>query len=556
MGLYNYLFGPSEAELAQQRAAARRAAQRAAAQRAAAQRDAQARLCQSPTQRSGTLPCGLPIKVNPCDLKDLKLTERKVGKGHAPWVGNETPPKERFLPQAFVIHSRGTKTASPYVTGTIIEVTAGSPRDTRKTYLDIVIEEDYQFCGEFTHPHLVLTDPLGKATTFKGKKTHALAVFRKVRAADDAKIGWVKVGSFIDIWPVRWGFQDYRISALVCGGRKVGAAVRSQHTVIRAYPDDQWELSISSPSFFSASIKHGINTAGGGRVVTTTGSASVALRRTTATATATRTNTNGTVEWKGTAENKPVGPRAPGTMGPDDKGSTDIETRVKVELKRNDVKVMGLDWILTAINTFRNIAAAITAVNEAIKKYKPKVGWDWAFGVEVLTGSLKATWGFKESLDNRVFFGYSIAVRLVLVKLTFSVGFGVDMTIKGYGFQAGIEGKIDGSLTVSQDLERKSIKEAEWKHARFKSDIPASLYAKGMLIHDRVLSLKAGVETGFETDGNVGFDQQGLGIMVSKIEFKGITLKGKAVVVSFIDADVDYMVMQKTKIGGPLRFPG
>lgn len=544
MGLYEYFFGPSEAELAAQRAAAQRAAaQRAAAQRAKAQRDAQARLCQSPTQQSGTLPCGLPIKVNLCDLKDLKLTESKTGKGHAPWVSNETPPKERLLPQSFVIHTRGTANASPYLTGTVIEVTAGAPKDFRKTTLSLLVEEDYQFCGEFTHPHLVITDPAGVVTTMKGKKAHPLVVYRKARATDDANIKGVKIANFVDIWPVRWGFQDYRVSALVCGGRKGGPAVRSQHTAIRVYPEDQWELSISSPSLFSGSIKHSTNTWGGGNVATTTGSVSANLRHSTATAAATRTNTNGTVEWKGTAENKVVGEK-------------ELETRVKVELKRNDQKVMGLDWILTAINTFKNIEAAITSVNEAIKKYKPKVGWDFAFGVEVLTGSLKATWGFKEWIDNRVYFAYSVAVRLTLVKLTFSVSFGVDLTIKGYGFTANIEGKIEGSLTVSQDIERKDINAAQWKHARFKSDIPASLYAKGMLIHDRVLSLKAGAETGFESDGNVGFDAQGFGIMVTKIEFKGINLKGRAVVISFIDADVDYMVMQKRKIGGPLRFPG
>ncbi len=91
MGLYDYFFGPAPkpAPTAAQRAAA----QRAAAQRAAAQRDAQARLCPNPTQRTGTLPCGLPIKTNPCDLKDLKLTERKAGTGRAPWVGTVPEPK-------------------------------------------------------------------------------------------------------------------------------------------------------------------------------------------------------------------------------------------------------------------------------------------------------------------------------------------------------------------------------------------------------------------------------------------------------------------------------
>ena len=83
-----------------------------------------------------------------------------------------------------------------------------------------------------------------------------------------------------------------------------------------------------------------------------------------------------------------------------------------------------------------------------------------------------------------------------------------------------------------------------------------TLTARGMAIHDRVLSLSAGAESGFESDGKVGFDPQGFGVQVTKIEFKGITLKGRATVISLFDVDVDYKVMQKRKVGGPLRFPG
>lgn len=539
MGLYDYFFGPSTPP--PPTAAQRAAAQRAAAQRAAAQRDAQARLCQSPTQRTGTLPCGLPIKVNPCDLKDLKITEVKNGSAQAPWVGTEPEPKERQVPAAFFLTSRGTPNANPYVTGTIIEVTAGSPRDFRKTTINILIEEDYQFCSQESHPHLVVIDPAGRNTTLRGGKSHSIQVFRKSRGTDENRFS-----SFIDIWPVRWGFQDYRISAWVCGVRKGGPAVRSQHTAIRVYPSDQWQLDIKAPSLFSGSIKHGTNTWDEANPTSkTTATATANLRHTVATAKGERSVSGGRSSYTGSLESKAAG----GTDG-------EIDTRVKVELKRNGDKVLGLDWILTAINALKNIEATVKSITDAIKKFKPKVGWDFSFGIEVLAGSLKATWGFKEHLDRRVFFAYSVSVKLTLLKVSFSVAFGVDLTIKGYGFIANIEGKIEGSLTVSADVERKTPDETQWKFARFKTDFPATLTAKGMAVHDRVLSLTAGAESGFESDGKVGFDPQGFGVQVTKIEFKGITLKGRAVVISLFDVDVDYKVMQKRIVGGPMRFPG
>ncbi len=538
MGLYDYFFGPSTPP--PPTAAQRAAAQRAAAQRAAAQRDAQARLSQSPTQRTGTLPCGLPIEVHPCDLKDLKITESKNGSAQAPWVGTEPEPKERIVPAAFFLTSKGTPLKNPYLTGSIIEVTAGAPKDFRKTTIEILIEEDYQFCAKENHPHLVVIDPLGKNTTLRGGKKHSIQVFRKSRGTDESRFA-----SFVDIWPVRWGFQDYRISAWVCGVRKGGPAVRSQHTAIRVYPADQWEFEVKAPSLFSASIKHGTNTWGGNASSKTTATATANLPHSINTAKGERSVAGGATTYTGSLESKAAG----GQDG-------NLDTRVKVELKRDGQKVLGLDWILTAINALKHIEATVKEIGDAIKKFKPKVGWDFSFGVEVLTGSLKATWGFKESLDRRVFFAYSVSVKLTLLKVSFSVAFGIDLTIKGYGFIANIEGKIDGSLAVSADVERKSIADPEWKFARFKTDFPASLTAKGMAIHDRVLSLSAGAESGFESDGKIGFDPQGFGVQVTKIEFKGITLKGRATVISLFDVDVDYKVMQKRIIGGPLRFPG
>ena len=533
MGLYDYFFGPSAEEKA--------AAQRAAAQRARAQRDAQARLCQSPTQRTGTLPCGLPIKTNPCDLKDLKITERKNGTGQAPWVGTHPEPEEREPPVSFYITSKGSRAANPYLTGTIIEVTAGSPRDFRKTSIDVLIEEDYQFCSAEGHPHLLVVDPTKttRPTPMRATKQHSITVFRKARATDESRLS-----GFIDIWPVRWGFQDYRVVASVCGVRKGGPAVRSQDTTIRVFPNDQWEIELVAPSLLSGSIKRGTNSWDpNNRTVETTATGTANGRRGSGTAKGVWETSNGATAFTGSLERSKDDPNA-------------IETRFKLELKRNGVKVMGLDWILTAINALKNIEATVRAIGDAIKKYKPKVGWDFSFGVEVLSGTLKATWGFKEWLDRRVYFAYSVSLKLVLLKVSFSLAFGVDLTIEGYGFVANIEGKIEGSLAVSADVERKKADEREWKLTRFTSDIPASLTAKGMAIHDRVLSLSAGAESGFEADGKVGFDAQGFGVLVDSIDFKGIVLKGRATVISLFDVNVDYKVMQKRKVGGPLRFPG
>ena len=570
-------------------------AQAASARVQAAQHDAQTHLSQSPTQSSGTLPCGLPRQTHPCDLKDLAITERKtVTKGKAPWVGEGEPPEERELPKTFTIVTTGTAEHDPYITGTIVEVTAGSANETVKTYIDLAIAPGPGFCSEETHPHLVVTGPDGKATVLKGATKHSLTVFRKGRATDANAV----LQSFADVWPVRLGFQDYRVSALVCGVRKVGPSVRSQHAAIRVFPRDEWELELKAPSLFKAAVSHSTNSWDSANRTSKT-SASVTLEGTTNTrsASVTRSSSASEVSWTAGAERHGGGSAsgversytvdratsraelsrkytdtAHGVTGTiESKRASDgsrslsieakeasegIETRFSAELKRNGTVVVGLEWILAAINALRDIEKAVQDIWETIRKFKPKVGWDFKFGVEVFTGSLEGTWGYRESTDRRVFFAYAVKAKLVLLKVSLSAAFGVDLTIKGYGFAASIELKIDASVSVITEVERKKPEEPEWKFGHFRGNLPATATAKGMCVSDRVLSLRGSVESGFDAKGRLGADDHGLGLFVDKVEFKGIKLKGAATVIGLFDIDGEYEAMGKRVVSSNLRVPG
>ncbi len=550
--------GTSNAPPAQQRAAAVATQTRVQA----AQRDAQTNLSPAPTQSTGTLPCGLPITVQPCDLKNLQVKERKTARYERARTGGESEADERVLPADFEIRTGGGRDANPYDNNTVIEVTGGIAADSAKTSIELVIGEDYQFCARSQHPHLIVRPEGAPAQVMRGVKRHTMFVYRRPRVTDGAD-----ARNFLDVWPARWGFQAYFVSAEVCGARRGGPAVRSQHTTIRVYPNEQWELEINAPSLLSLSGRRTTDRRTG--EVVRSSEVQVNLPRSNMTDTHTRTtNASGVRQEQSRAytDNRGAGfaldrqASGPGALGDqsyrniDGSPAGELRTRFTAELKRNGVAVASLQNIVAAINAFKDLEGAVRSAFEALSALS-RVGWTLDFGAEFFTGTFKATWGFKEWTDRRVFFSYTLAVHIVLFKLRVSLAFGIDMTVRGYGFVANIEGKVEGMLSVGAQLERKKPQDPEWGLARYKGDVPATLTARGMAIEERVLSLRGSVETGLEAEGKVVVDQQGPAVLLDKLEFKGVLLKGRAIVISYFDVDVEYRAVHKRELVTNKRIP-
>lgn len=574
----------------------RRQAQRAQTQARTAQNDARAHLSQCNTQTTGTLPCGLPIQAHPCDLKDLKVTERKTPtKAKARWVGEGGPPEEREMPAAFTIVTGGNPNRNPYRTNTVIEVTAGGRRDAVKTFIDVLIEEDYRFCAEHKHPTLVVRsppDPQAAVTTLAATKKYPLTVYRKARLTDRN----AAASSLLDIWPVRLGFQDYQIDAQVCGARKTGRAVGSQHATIRVYPNDEWEFEVKAPSLFkttrtnssylggssTSSVTTTVNDRHGANTSTQTVS-STARSVSYSSSASTSDGRRGSFEYKASVDgavvrreltrrysNEETGLSVSASSSVKSAANVAIrrdrlevsaaereawEPRFEVQLKRNGEAVLALESIVNAINAARNIVKTVKDVIDAIKKFTPP-GVSVTFGIEAFTGSLTGAWGYKEWTDQKVFFAFAIKVQLMLLKVTFITTLGLDWTIKGYGLKLTLDFKLEGSAAVSTEVKRKAPREVEWSVVRYQYDLPASVTATFMVVHDRVAHANGSVESGFDLSGWVGANKEGFGVTIGQLQFKGIVVKYSVKVLGIFEIpNREYTVLDKKTLLQGLRIP-
>lgn len=572
--------------------------QGASGQLARAQTDAQCRLNQSPTPANGRLPCGLPVPTDPCDLKTFTVTENRTKTTlDAPWIGpSKTPPKERTHPARFEFAKGGTRTQNPYLSGTILEVVAGGPRDNKKTTLALAIATDHPFCKTRKHPIIRVTDPKGAVTLHEGKLNASLIVYRPARVSDTR--GWA--AAFWEIWAFSVRPAVYRIDAEVCGVRPRGGAVKSQHTAVRVYPDDQWELELTCPPLATASVKRSTNR--GDQSVKWTSTAGLNLpgvnasvnRTSTTTPQGSNSSVNASLDnrWGDTRSTRTyTSSRENGQLvrqdftaayrdpktgagfalreGADRGGnwtpqwyeslapsSEPLSTRFKMIVKRNGAKVDIIDQVVGIINAINNIVQTLQDIWKAIKSFKPKVGWDFSFDFQVLTGFFKATWGWKEHTNHQVFMGYALDVGIQVFKVEMKLAFGVDLTIKGYGFVLKAEGSIEALFKVKASFERKTPAAPEFSPKKIEGDSKAKLEVTCTVGSSRWVQITGGVESGFSCEGYVVKDAKGLGLDVQKIKFKGLKAKGRAVVIGWLDWTGEIKLMDEKQVGGPLRLPG
>lgn len=598
MGLLDWFYGTTQSPPPPPppRPVQRARTQCASGQLAHAQADAQRRLNQSPTATNGRLPCGLPIQSEPCDLKTFTVTELRPAKKKAPWVGpSKVPPEERTHPAKFVFAAGGTSKQNPYVSGTLIEVVAGGKNENTKTTLTLAITTDLKFCRTKKHPTIRVTEPDGKVTLHQGKLSATLAVYRAARVSDTR--GWL--AAFPEIWAFSITPAVYRIDAEVCGVRPRGHAVRSQHTAIRVYPEDQWELELTCPPLLNGgakrstnrldksvkwSVEGGVNLPGMSASVSRESSRSPEGTESKFEASYSRNqgDSRSTHSYSYNRENGQVVHRELSTVNRDRQTGegvafkrdahnaiapmspewievlppADDPSKFKLVLKRNDVEINALDKVMAVINGIKHISETLQSIWQAIRQFKPKIGWDFSFEFEILTGFFKASWGWKEYTDRRVFMGYALEVGIQVFKVEMKLAFGIDLTIKGYGFVLKAEGSIEASFKVKVSFERKTPDEHEFSPKKIEGESKVKLQVVCTVGSSRWVNITGGIESGFAVDGEVIKDSKGLGLAVEKILFKGMTAKGRAVVVGWLDWSGQIKLMNEKQIGGPIRLPG
>ncbi|HRI70097.1 MAG TPA: pesticin C-terminus-like muramidase, partial [Polyangium sp.] len=102
--------------------------------------------------------------------------------------------------------------------------------------------------------------------------------------------------------------------------------------------------------------------------------------------------------------------------------------------------------LLGIVNLVRQVSEIMTAVQDKV----PKVGWYADFNVQVMQGKLCAEWQMKEYSDHRSYLAAKLSAEMVLFSVSIEVGVGVS----GCGFKVQIFAKIEGSLSMSVDVER------------------------------------------------------------------------------------------------------
>lgn len=559
----------------------------------AAQRDARLHL-PDVEPPSSVLPCGLPRPSLPCDLGGLVITERRTAVKHrAPWLGPDPdPPKERAHPARFEFPQACGPAGAP--SGGVLAVVAGGPKDSRTTTLEIEVVSDYRYCGPAleNHPHVVITRPGQPPETLRGRRRAVLPVHRPGRRYDALPRGAEDlVGMF---WAWNLAPATCQIDAVVCGDRRDGRPLGSQRVVVQVYPDDAFELEISSPSLFKTALD--VKTDGqdvslsaevearlGGREVKA-GSAltSEAGRRKLEASVTVRDDPSGTeravtytlsegergrirreLEVRQTvdgvdhslklaasgarplrAETFTIEPR------------TDLrDPRFEVALTRNGERVDVLGKTVALINLVRDLSRRLLALKDAIRDLKPRVGWDFNLEFALLAGVFKAAWGWKEYTDHRAWLACSFEVHLQVFKLEATLAFGLDLTVKGYGVVAKVEGTLEADFKVAARYERTSPDAGEFNPAKIEDDSTGALALKVMAGSPTVAEIKGEIETGFDCEGSLRVERTGPVVAVETIGFKGMKAKARVRILGWLNWKGELTLMDRRPIGGPLHFP-
>ena len=445
----------------QQRVAATAELRSAVAEPAPAPAPAAKRVAPAPTQTAAP---AKPVAVKqpvPCDVDAVELKCKHCGK-----------PDERELTALhFKLDAQG-------------KVTGDHPRSPNKKRLYLpdrfeVLAGDtvtVKLSGgpgyhDASHPKLTLTQPpaIGAAVVVKGKTSHDFKVeytpgWFEQRLKQATSLGFVGAIKQFFFPPA----LVYGLAVETCGVRKSGHTFVGMQHAIHVYPGDSFKLALSLPSVkkverTSSKLTEGKETVRERSETVTRGYGATSHMR----GEELRTGAGTSYTAKESVSDRRDGIEHARTLSEKGGGFSDTEeykagkatdrahvaTAKSFEISHNNNDITRSFKVAEFIEFVADIRAKCMDVIEfiqAIGKKSPQVGWSFSFSLELFSGTLEYSWGYKEwAKDHTVYRYWKIEAGLTVISCRLELAFGVTL-LKA---KAQIYGAISGDLKISASKE-------------------------------------------------------------------------------------------------------
>jgi uncharacterized Zn-binding protein involved in type VI secretion len=318
------------------------------------------------------------------------------------------------------------------------------------------------------HPMITLTPPaeIGPPVVVHGKTSHVFKVtytkdwFEKRLKASKGLDFSAELKQFFYPEPVVYGL---RVEA--CGSRKQGAPFVALAQALYVYPDDIFKISLTLPSFKKVEKQSFSGREGDSRAVDK--SHAVSDFRGNSHTKADELRTGGATPSYAIKE-KVVDPRGgveqaeKVVQGKDgalahtddykasrasDATATAAAKSVKITRDSCDVtRSFKIGELLDFIADLRTKCMDVVDFIRALVAKSPKIGWSFSFTLELLSGTLEYSWGYKEwSKDHTVYRYWKIEAALTVISCKLELAFGVTL-LKA---KAQVYGCLSGDLKVS-----------------------------------------------------------------------------------------------------------
>jgi uncharacterized Zn-binding protein involved in type VI secretion len=281
----------------------------------------------------------------------------------------------------------------------------------------------------------------------------------------------------------------YGLRVEACGARKQGASFTALSQSIHAYPADIFKISLTLPSLKKVEKQSFSGKEGATRVVESSQTVSGfhgdshmkgdELR--TGGATPSYAVKEKVVNQQGGVEQtQKVTQGADGTLAYTDDykaakagDSAAMATTKSIKITRDNGDITGSFKIAEFIDFIANLRAKCMDVVDfirAIADKSPKIGWSLSYTLELLSGSLEYSWGYKEwSKDHTVYRYWKIEASLTVISCKLELAFGAQL-LKA-------KAQVYGSL--SADLKVKASKEANPDAVGLAASVSAALTPGG-----------------------------------------------------------------------------
>jgi len=324
------------------------------------------------------------------------------------------------------------------------------------------------------HPMITLTPPAaigGEPVVVHGKTSHNFKIAytqgwfeQRLKASKGLGFGGALKQLFFPA-PLAYGL---RVEA--CGARKQGATFAALAQSIHAYPGDIFKIALSLPAVKkvekqSFSGKEGASTVKESSQTVSKGYQGSSHTKSEALSTGGPTQSYAIKETVidrrgGVEQTQKVTQSQDGTLAYTD----DIEakkagdhaamaTAKSIEISRNDADIthsFKIAEFIEFVADLREKCMDVIDFIRALANKSPKIGWSLSFSLELLSGTLEYSWGYKEwSKDHTVYRYWKIEAALTVISCKLELACGVEL-LKA---KAQVYGALSADLKVSASKE-------------------------------------------------------------------------------------------------------